>query len=103
MLVGAPIAADHEAVADLETPDPTARPGVQKAQTTSVEHIRAADGVTEVGVAAVYEGIALVHYAGELEEHLFGGVAGGGHRPDSTREREVLRHLLRKVGALGPL
>ena len=103
MLVGAPIAADHEAVADLETPDPTARPGVQKAQTTSVEHIRAADGVTEVGVATVYEGIALVHHVGELEERLFGGVPGGDHRPDSTRRRELLDHLLHRVGALGPL
>jgi hypothetical protein len=68
-----------------------------------VEHIRAADGVTEVGVATVYEGIALVHHVGKLEERLFGGVAGGDHRPDSTRRRELLDHLLHRVGALGPL
>src|ERR687896_2369904 len=66
VLVGVPVTADHEAVADLEAPDPTARPRVQKAQSPLAEHLRAADGVAEVGVAAVYEGVALIHHAGEL-------------------------------------
>src|ERR687898_2363981 len=103
VLVGVPVAADHEAVADLEAPDPTARTRVQKGQSPLAEHLRAADGVAEVGVAAVYEDVALVHHAGELEEGLLRNVPGGDHRPDHTRRREHLDHLLHRVGALGPL
>src|ERR671912_1262070 len=96
VLVGVPVAADHEAVADLETPDPTARTRVQKAQSPLAEHLRAADGVAEVGVATVYEDIALVHHTGELEEGLLRNVTGGDHRPDHTRRREHLDHLLHR-------
>src|ERR671916_3083679 len=94
VLVGLPVAADHEAVADLEAPDPTARPRVQKGQSPLAEHLRAADGVAEVGVATVYEDITLVHHAGELEEGLLRNGTGGDPRPDHTRGGEHLDHLL---------
>ena len=79
------LAADHQAVADLEAPDPARRPGVDVADALGRQLAVPADVVVEVGVAAVDDRVAGFEVLEQLGDLGLGRVAGRDHDPDRAR------------------
>src|SRR6185503_6322967 len=79
---GLPISADHQAIADLQAPDPARRPGIDVVDALLLQRRVPADIVVEVGVAAVDDRVARPEVLEELLDLRLGGVPGGDHHPD---------------------
>src|SRR3972149_4453208 len=60
------VAADHEAVAALESPDTAARAHVHVVEACVAEHLHTADVVLVEGIAAVDDGVARLHPRGQI-------------------------------------
>ena len=74
-------AADHHAVAAVESPDPAAGADIHVVNTFLLELVGAANVIFEIGVAAVDEDVAGLHALGEGIDGLLGRVAGWDHQP----------------------
>ena len=98
-----PVAADHEAVADLEAPDAAAGAGVEVADALRVELRAALDVVLERRVAAVDEDVAFVEQRRELVDRRLRRVAVGEHDPDRARRLERLDDVGELPDRLGAL
>ncbi len=80
--------AEHHAVAALESPDAAAGADVNVVNAFVAEHLRAADVVFEIGIAAVDEDVAGFHL---LRDGLGGGFcrrSRGDHKPGDARGPE---------------
>ena len=100
---GAFVAADHEAVAALETEHAAARPAVQVVDTAGLELLRAADVVGVVRVAAVDDRVPRLELVGEVLEDGLRDAPGREHEPHRTRRvesRDELVHRLDSGAAL---
>src|SRR5258706_5479563 len=93
------LAADHHAVAHVETPDASGDANVEVVEAERLVLLGAAHRVPEVRVAPVDQDVALGGESRELIEGVIGDVPGGDHRPQDARGLELLRHLLDRVGA----
>ena len=92
------LAADHQAVAAVETEDAAARADVDVLDPLRGKPLGAIDVVAVVAVAAVDDDVAGRHQRSELVD----GAAGdrrGDHHPDGTRAFERRDELLQRVGA----
>ncbi len=87
------LAADHEAVADLEAPDPAARAGIDVVDALRGEVTLAALVVVEVRVAAVDDRVAGLEVLHQLLDLSLGCVAGRDHDPDGPRLFEAVDEL----------
>ena len=96
---GRVVAADHQAVADLEPPDPARRPGVDVVDALVLERGVAADVVVEVGVAAVDDRVAGLEVLEQLLDLRLGRVARRDHDPDRARLLELGHQLGDREGA----
>src|ERR1019366_1384900 len=79
------LAAGHEAVADLQTPDATTGSGVDEADPTFGAARGARDGVVIVAVAAVDDGVTPLEQRLECRDGVVGHLPGRHHDPDATR------------------
>src|SRR6476660_4048068 len=68
-----------------------------------LEHIRAADVVVEVGVAAIDNRIAGRQKRDQRLDHLLGDIAGRQHDPYRARRLELADQLLDTMGRLSAL
>ena len=102
-LNGRRVAADHHPVAVDHAPDPAAHTGVDEVDAALFEHLVAALGILEVGVAAVDDRVFGGQQRGELLESLLGRVACGNHQPDDARRGEHCDHVGRSEAALETL
>ena len=93
-LHGLAVAADHQAVADLEAPDAAARAGVDVADLLRSELDVAALVVVEVRVAAVDDRVARLEVLEQLCDLGLGRIAGRHHDPDRPRRRQLRDELL---------
>ena len=87
------LAADHQAIAVGETPDPARDAGVDVADAPLGGEPGALLRIAEVRVAAVDDHVALVEEAEELLYRLLRRVAGRDHQPDGTRGLELADEL----------
>ena len=87
-------AADHHAVAALESPDAAAGAYVDVVDTFGGEVFGAADVVDVVGVAAVDEDVAGFEMRGELGDGVLDD-ASGNHQPDGAGFGELAEQVLR--------
>ena len=96
------LAADHEAVAALQAPDPAAGPAVDVVDALRPQLLGAADVVAVVRVATVDHGVAGLEQVGQPVDGLL-DVAGGHHHPGGARRLELGDEVLEAVGARGAL
>ena len=97
-------AADHHAVAAFEAPDAAAGADVHVVNAFVAEHLRAADVVFEIGIAAVDEDVAGFHLLGDGLGCGFCRGAGGNHEPGDARGAELGAEVVerrRRDGAFG--
>src|SRR5207245_7591921 len=87
-------AADHHAVAVLESPDAARDADVEEAETHRAVFFGPPHRIAEVAVAAVDEHVTGRSEAGELIHGVIGRVAGGHHRPEDARGLHLLHHVL---------
>ena len=92
------VAADHQAEADLQTPDPAGDPGVDEVDPTVLRLDVAPLGVTEVRVAPVDDRVALVGDLEQLVERGLGDLSRRDHHPEGARRFQLLLELLQRVG-----
>src|SRR5437773_3912095 len=97
------LAADHHAVAVVESPDPPGDSDVEIVESLGPVFLRPPHRVAEIRVAPVDEYVTLTRVSCELVEGLIGGLPSGHHRPEDARGTKLLRHLLDRVGADGAL
>src|SRR6266850_552371 len=100
---GALTAADHHAVAELQSPDAAGHADVEKIEPERRVLLRAADRIAEVRVRAIDQDVALARVPRELIKCVIGRLAGGDHRPEDARWPQLLDHLRDRVGASGAL
>ena len=86
-------AADHDAVALLETPDAARDARVEEVDALGAGHLGAPLRVAEVRVAAVDDDVAVLEQRHERLERVLRGIAGGDHQPDDTRVVELADQL----------
>jgi len=98
-----PLAADHQAIADLETPDPAARPGVHVVDALCGEVALAALIVMEVRIAAVDDRVAGLEMLEEVLDLGLGRVARRDHDPDGAWLLELVDKLADRKGGGRPL
>ena len=93
-------AADHQAVAVLQSPDAAARAAVDELDLRLGELAAAADRVVEVGIAAVDDDVAGGQHGSQRGDRLVDRIAGRHHDPDDARRRERLhdRCEIRRAG-----
>ena len=84
------LAADHHAVAVLESPHAAGDADVQVVEAERRVFLGAADGVAEVRVRAVDQDVALAGVLRELVERVIRGLAGRDHRPHDARWPQLL-------------
>src|SRR5437879_519139 len=101
VLVGRFLAADHQTVADFQTPDAAAGAGVHELEALGAQLFAVADRIFEVRVAAIDDDIALGEQRHDLVDHVVGGLPRGNHDPDDTRRLQLLYQLRNTVSALG--
>ena len=82
-------AADHHAIAAVESPDAAAGADVDVVNAFGLEFVGAAHVVFEIRVAAVDDGVAGLHVLRQLLHGRFGRAAGGNHDPDGARRRQL--------------
>src|SRR5208282_6371934 len=68
------LAADHQAVAKLESPDAAASADIHQVQLHAGEYGSAADVIVKVGVAAVDDRVAGLEQFGQLINRAVGGI-----------------------------
>ena len=97
------LAADHHAIAALETPYAAARSDVDVMDPLARELLRAANVVDVVRVAAVDHDVARREMRQQRRERLVDD-RGGNHQPDGPRRRELPREVgeRRRAGRLFP-
>src|SRR6185437_6599933 len=97
-------AANHQAVAALDTPDAAGRAAVDVANVLLGQFLGAADVVLVEGIAAVDDDVVRPQQRSETLDRLFGDLAGRQHHPNRTRLfPERLHHSLQRVGGCGAL
>ncbi len=95
------LAADHQAVAKLESPDAAAGAGIHQMQLHAGEYGSAADVIVEVGVAAVDDRVARLEQFGQLVNRAVGGIARRHHHPHAPRRRESGDQIFERIDAVG--
>ena len=95
------VAADHQAVAELEAPDAAAGAGIDEMQLLRGEHGGAADVVVKVGIAAVDDRVAGLEQLRQLVDRAFGRIARGHHHPYAARRLEPGDEVLQRIDAVG--
>src|SRR5215469_15490332 len=93
------LAAYHEAVAVLETPDTAARADVDVVNAAGFELGRAARIIVEVAIAAIDQNVAGFELRGEALKSAFGSLAGRNHYPDCPRRRQIGGQLVERRNA----
>ena len=97
-------AADHHAIAALDTPDAAGSAAIDVADALLGEFLRATDVVFVEGIAAVDDDVVRLQQAAETLDRLFGDPAGGQHDPDGARPFfERLHHILQRPNRRGAL
>ena len=79
--------ADHQAVAAIQPPDTAAGANIDEVDTLLRQLGSLVDRVVVVGIAAVDDGVALVHERGDLAGD-FAGDGGRQHQPGRSRLRQ---------------
>ena len=97
------VAADHHAVTVLQTPHAARGSGVNEVDAVTSELLVSANGVVEVRVAAINDGVALGEEGNQLVDHRLGGITARHHDPDALRGGQAVDQLLHGVGRLGAL
>ena len=95
------VAADHHAVADLQTPDAAAGAGVDEVQALLLELLGAPNGIFVVGVAAVDDDIAFGQIRPQLLDGLIDGIARWNHQPDGPRRAQLFDEVRKRMSADG--
>ena len=85
VLNGGGFATDHHAIAAFQTPYAAAGTDIDIIDASLLEGLRAANVVAIKTVAAVDDDIARLHRCAELQNRLFGDLAGREHDPDGAR------------------
>ena len=88
-------AADHHAIAALDTPDAAGRAAIDVANALRRQFFGVADVVLVKGIAAVDDDVVPVQQAAELLDHLFGDLARRQHQPNGAR---LFSELLHQIG-----
>ena len=97
------VAADHHAVAVLQAPHAARGSGVDEVNAVTGKLLVSADGVVEVGVAAINDGVALGEEGDQFVDHCLGRIAAWHHDPDALWGGQAVDQLLHGVGRLGTL
>src|SRR5262249_38078383 len=92
-------AANHHAVAALDTPHSAASSDVDIMEPFIPEKASTPHVVLEIGVAAINNGVAGFHQSGKLHNSAFGGVAGRHHDPGGAGLGQALDKILHGFGA----
>ena len=79
-----PLPTDHQAVTDFQAPDTSAGADVQKVNAPLAQHLRPADGVPVVGIAAINEDVARLDKWKQPLDHLLHWIARRNHNPDGA-------------------
>src|SRR6266545_779702 len=90
------VAADHQAVAVLQSPDPAGDAGVDEGDALLVRLDVAALRVAEVRVAAVDDRVARVPELQQAPECVLGRRPRGDHQPERPRRVELVAQLLER-------
>ena len=88
------VAATHQAVAVVQSPDAATDTTVDEADPLGGELLRVCDVVGELGVAAVDDDVALGEEAGQLGDRLVRGSTGRNHDPHDAGGRQLGHHRL---------
>ena len=83
------IAADHQAITTVETPDAARGADIDIVDAFLAQGLGTADVVLVEAVAAVDDDIACAHESGDVGQNLFGDRSGGQHQPDDARRRKL--------------
>jgi hypothetical protein len=97
------VAADHEAVAAVQAPDPAAGPAVDQVDAALPQPGRPLDVVAVVRVAAVDDDVARFHPVGELVDDLLGDLPRGHHHPGRARLGQAGDEVVQGRGPGGAL
>src|ERR1700681_3380928 len=91
-------AADHLAIAALESPDPAARADINIVQAFRGEFFCATNVVNVVGVSSVDEDVAFVELRNEIVQR---GIhdSSGNHQPDRARFLQLFNKVIERVAA----
>src|SRR5690348_9264870 len=104
VLEGLALATDHQAVADLEAPDATARAHVQEVQAGVFHLFGVPDGILPVGVATVNDDVAGLEQVHHVMDGIVRHLAGRHHQPDDLRAGlQRLHQLVEGVSRNGAL
>src|ERR1700733_7634023 len=95
------VAADHQAIAALETPHAAARADVDAVDVALFQHLGAADVVLPKRVAAVEHDVAWIEQLAELPDRVLRDLTRGQHDPDRARRPQLRDELVEALGALG--
>src|SRR5258708_35324122 len=79
--------ANHQTVADFETPDSPAGPRVEKEDPALLERVLPRDGIFVEGVSAVNDRVTLGKQSSEFLYHVLGWRARRNHHPNGSRSR----------------
>src|SRR6267142_3751038 len=101
MADGVVFAANHLAIAALQSPDPAACSDVDIVNAFGGELLGTADVVDVIRVAAIDDDVAGLQLRGEIMQ---GGIdhASRNHQPDSARLREFLHEIVERRRTAGP-
>src|SRR5437588_7046588 len=97
-LHGLLVAADHEAEADLEPPDPARDARVHEVDALLRRLLVPALRVAEVRVAAVDDRVAALGELQQVLEDILRDLAGRDHHPEGARRLELALQLLERAG-----
>ena len=78
-------AADHHAIAALDTPDAAGRAAIDVANALLGQFLGAADVVLVEGIAAIDDDVVRLQQAAEMLDRFFGDPAGWQHHPNGAR------------------
>ena len=104
MVKGGFVAADHHAVAPVQTPNAPAGAHVDVADTFFGQRLGAAHIILVIGVAAIDDDVARLQQAGQGVNGRFSDGACGQHDPDGARFLQLTDeggHVFAGRGALG--
>src|SRR6266566_472527 len=99
MLDGTVLAADHQAVAALESPDAAACPDVKIVYAARFEHFGSPDIIVEIGVAAVNNDVVGREVRNEVIQCRINR-GRGYHQPDSAWPGELIDEVLQRTRSL---
>ncbi len=92
------VAANHQAVATLQPPDPAGGPHVDIGLPLGLQRRRAADVVLVEAVAAVDHGVPGLHELAQRRDRVVGGPAGRQHHPRRPWRLQLAHEIGKVVG-----